>query len=279
MAYTIMMTTDFGASAKNATRYALAFTHQQAAALDLEYVLLHIYAMPTGISGEGVALASINDDYAHAERELEAELDWVRLNYPQLKVRSLLVVGNIHEELVSLVGDGKQVLVFMGAAGEYDDLLSWNNEILNSLRNLKAPVLLVPRHMTYQPLQNIGYACNYKNITTRMPFRRIINTLRLAGSAQLKVVYVDTPVIDDHIEEEKGEAILKEALAPVNPVYFKLQGRHVIEAIAQFVEEQHIDLLILVPRKHGIWNSLFHRSNTKGLARLNKLPILALREE
>ncbi|PUZ27647.1 Universal stress protein family protein [Chitinophaga costaii] len=278
MAYTIMMTTDFSASTKNATRYALAFTHQQAAALDLDYVLLHIYSMPATISGEGVALASINDDYAHAERELEIELDWIRQNYPQLKVRSLLVVGNIHEELVSLVGNGKDVIVFMGAAGEYDDLLSWDNEILNSLRNLKAPVLLVPQHMEFKPLRNIGYACNYKNITSRLPFQRLINTVALAGGAQLKVVYVETPVIDDHIEEEKGEAILKAALAPVKPEYFKMQNSHVIDAIAQFVADQQIDLLIMVPRQHGIWNSLFHRSNTKGLARLNKLPILALRE-
>lgn len=279
MAYTIMMPTDFGASAKNATRYALAFTHQQAAALDLEYVLLHIYELSTGMAGEGVALASVNEDYAHAERELEAELDWIKATYPQLKVRSLLVSGNIHDELVSLVDTGKEVMVFMGAAGRYDDLLSWDNEIINSLRHLKAPVLLVPQHVTFKPLQNVGYACNYKNITTGMPFADILETVKFAPGAQLKVVYVDTPVLDDHIEEEKGEALIREALAPASPSYYRIQDSHVIEAIAQFVEDEKIDLMIMVPRRHGIWNSLFSRSNTKGLARLNKLPILALREQ
>lgn len=279
MAYTIMMPTDFGASAKNATRYALAFTHQQAAALDLEYVLLHIYELSTGMAGEGVALATVNDDYAHAERELEAELDWIRATYPGLNVRSLLVSGNIHDELVSLVDTGKDVMVFMGAAGRYDDLLSWDNEIINSLRHLKAPVLLVPPHVTFKSLQNVGYACNYKNITPGMPFADILETVKFAPGAQLKVVYVDTPVLDDHIEEEKGEAMIREALASISPAYYRIQDSHVIEAIAQFVEDEQIDLMIMVPRRHGIWNSLFSRSNTKGLARLNKLPILALREQ
>ena len=50
------------------------------------------------------------------------------------------------------------------------------------------------------------------------------------------------------------------------PKYHFVQGDNFAEAINQFATANKIDLIIIIPKKHGLFESVFHKSRTKELA-------------
>ena len=94
--------------------------------------------------------------------------------------------------------------------------------------------------------------------------------------AKLHVVYVTDREIKPGSLEAKNEQLVRAKLNDINPVYHILYQSKVVGAIGKFVEDKGIQLLLVMPKKHGVWENLFHKSHTKELARLNKLPIMAL---
>ena len=88
-------------------------------------------------------------------------------------------------------------------------------------------------------------------------------------------------VTPQHNEQDEQEAttVLQAHLEDVDTRYYTMADLHIVQAIGAFVEEQHIDLLVVRPRKHGIWYNLFHKSYAKELAKLNLIPVMALHDE
>jgi nucleotide-binding universal stress UspA family protein len=51
----------------------------------------------------------------------------------------------------------------------------------------------------------------------------------------------------------------------------------VVTTLDAFSQEQNIDLLVIRPHRHGVWANVFGKNNTRAIAHLNTIPILALR--
>ncbi|MNR37414.1 hypothetical protein D3C85_1554260 [compost metagenome] len=58
--------------------------------------------------------------------------------------------------------------------------------------------------------------------------------------------------------------------------YRNIESTEVIKAIKQEVLDTSTDLLVMVPQKHGFWDSLMHRSKTRAMASGNNIPLLSI---
>src|ERR1700733_12974050 len=88
---TIIITTDFSESARNAVHYACSFG---SLLIDADILLLTIYTVPSSYSADGVSLAAIRDSLGRSEYDLEKELEWFKESYPGLKIRGKEVIGD-----------------------------------------------------------------------------------------------------------------------------------------------------------------------------------------
>jgi len=55
-----------------------------------------------------------------------------------------------------------------------------------------------------------------------------------------------------------------------------IENESVQEAINDFIDHNDMDLLIMLPKKHSFFESLFRRSQTKEMLYHSHIPILAL---
>jgi hypothetical protein len=272
---TIILCTDFSATSRNAASYVCSLAKDRSQSEDLRFLLLHLYDLPTSYSGESLALTTIPHEMQYAEQSLEEQWEWLRKQYPQLLIERKLAIGNLHHGLLTQIEEVDPSLIVIGAGGHYRELLSWDKEILQVIRELPVPVLVIPKHVSFAPLKQVAFSCNLKTVNERMPFDMIRGLIRFTG-AELHVVIV-TPSEETKGTLEKNQLVQQE-LKEVNPQYHILHEKEVVEAIGHFVKEQHIDLLLVTPRRHGIWEGLFNKDYAKKLVRLEALPILALRE-
>jgi nucleotide-binding universal stress UspA family protein len=270
---TIILATDFSSSARNALSYACELTYSQ----EVKLVLTHIYTIPVSYTGDGVSLSTLNDAFEYAEDQLRAEKMWVKENFPEIQVNTKAVTSSSFTEgLLNEIAEEKPDVVVMGAAKNYGDLWLWDSDTLRALTELPVPVLIVPPNVLYKPVHNIAFACDFRHIGNHTPIDEIKRYAALT-KARLHVVNVVNKEAEGADTEHEKE-ILYEMLKELNPKFHQVKADHVISAISHFASEEQIDCLMVIPRKHGIWESLWQKSHTKELARLNRIPILALHE-
>jgi len=58
-----------------------------------------------------------------------------------------------------------------------------------------------------------------------------------------------------------------------------LYGKKILESVAQYVEECHGDLLVVVKHQHYFLESIFHESVSNEISLNSKVPVLVMREK
>lgn len=271
---TVLVVTNFSDASRNALAYTCSLLQNSRAHL----VLMNIYAFPGSITGDGIAVAAMCEIIEHDTALLEQEYRWVQTNYPSIQVDKEMVTGIFQEELLRKVIESNAVLVVMGAAGNYTNLLSWDVNIINSFIDLPVPMLVVPATVQFRPIHKIAFACNYYRKNLEVPVSVIRKLVQFTG-ASLYVINVVAPqeLITDEALHNKH--ILQQSLASLNPVYFEPEFHNIISAIDEFTSEEQIDMLLVIPTRHGIWHNIFQKSHTKGLVYLNHIPLLSVRQQ
>jgi nucleotide-binding universal stress UspA family protein len=63
------------------------------------------------------------------------------------------------------------------------------------------------------------------------------------------------------------------------PVYHFIESENIDESIHQFVIENQMNWLVVVPHKHSFFEGLFHKSHTKAMTRKLQIPVISLHEK
>ena len=269
---TILVTTDFSDSSKNALDYAAGL----ASANGKEILLLHIYVLPTGYAAEAMSLVTINDSMESEKEMLKAEWDRIAVSFPGLVVTTKMVTGDFVESLGEVCADVRPNLVVFGAFGAYSELGLWQQEWLRVVSALSCPVLVVPQHIKYSPAKKIAVACDYKKPFTTMQLATI-NSWTSHSVGQLHIVHVTQNATAD-VANGPVAAQVKKQLTGLPAVFHVIANKPVIESMAAFVTEYQIDLVMVIPRSHTFWYSLFNKSYSRQLAQLNNTPVLAMQD-
>lgn len=143
---------------------------------------------------------------------------------------------------------------------------------LYAARHLKYPVLVVPENATYKPIKNIGLACDLAD-THEIPLH-FMRELISAYNASLHVLHVSKT---KNISKRKviEELHLKYHLMEFNPEYHIIENEDVQVGIFSFARDNAIDLVIIMPHKHTI----FEKKETKEFVFQPTIPILTLHKK
>jgi nucleotide-binding universal stress UspA family protein len=271
---TVIVVTNFSASSRNALDYTCSFLGQSG----INILLLNIFSFPAALTSDAISVAAMSEILAGDERLLEREYQWVKEHYPGIHIEREMITGNFMEELQDIASNEEAALIVMGAGGKYNDLLSWDTNIIDAFVDLKTPVLIIPSSAAYHPIKKIAFACNYyrKDLQTATA---LIKKLVLFTKAKLYVIHVvhSSEVVDEGAKNNKYS--LQQSLADIEPVYYEPSFDNVVTAIDNFTAAENVDMLIVIPARHGIWYNIFQERHTKGLVHLNHVPIMSLRRE
>jgi len=270
----VIVVTNFSSSSRNALEYACKFLHNATT----NVLLLNIFSFPGSITYNPIAIAAMGDTIADDERKLQNEYEWVRSNYPEINIHAEMVTGVFLEELYAKATEEEAVIIIVGAAGNYSELLSWDTNIIDAFVDLNIPVLIVPSKVQYQPVEKIAFAINYYRKNLMMPVSMIRRLVEFT-KAKLFVITVVPPAEKIDEEAKESKRILKENLADLSPTYYEPEFRNIFSAIDNFTAAENINMMVVIPSRHGLWYNIFNQNHTKGLINLNHIPILSLRQE
>ncbi len=266
---TILLATDYSPAAQNAATYAANLALHLNASLEM----VHAYTIPFAYTDAPVPLLNIEEIQRIAEESMASERVRIRQLFPELHCTTKILPGDIIDCLSERIEEHSPLLVVMGTSGNNADSFLWGSMAVKALRQLKGPVLAIPVQAAWEPVQRICFAADYEQVSAQTPCEEVLRWSRQMNAA-LDIVHVDKPGA-----HTPPPTLLLEALHPLNPAFHSLAADHLEAAVASFLRERKVDWLLIIPRKYGFFESLFHKSRTKLLATVSNVPVLALHQE
>ena len=259
---TVIIPVDFSETALNAARYAAEMLSGKP---DASIILFNLYHHDDEYETSGHYLDSLkNELLVKGDKEIECVRE---------KGHDLV------DSLERLAYQKAATLIVMGITGKSSlrQTLIGSNTLKIAMRDV-CPVLIVPAQATFNGINNVALASDFKDVEEITPVTYLKSVLDFF-KPNLHIVNVNSEIhvaLNEELREER--AWLLEQFQEYNPEFYFITTFDFHETIEQFVKDKNIDILINVPRNHGFYDSVFKSSATKKLAFHSSIPVLAAHE-
>ncbi len=274
MINTILVPTDFSATAHNSGRYAAELARHLGAR---RIVLYNAYSMPLATEMSWAILQTEELQKASADNLAAFKQQMEQWAGADISIDAISDFGFLQERIGDIVAETGAQLIVMGitGGGKLEEVLIGSNTT-HIIQHVQVPVLIVPPDASWQPVQNIGWACDYKDVAHTTPAEDI-KQLLLQLKAKLVVVHNDEDPKAFDPERIHNNVLVAELFQRIEPRFVLKAGEDFTQAIDEFIAEEHIDMMLVVPKRHGWLERLFNRSHTTRLAFHSHVPLLCMR--
>jgi nucleotide-binding universal stress UspA family protein len=273
---TIIVPTDFSPIATNAMNFAA----DMAVNINASIMLLHVYQVPVSMTDVPVVLVSADELKNSSEKKLqELKESLTHITSGKIKVYTEARLGDVSDELEDVCKHIQPFAVIMGTSGASGvERIFFGSTALTAIRHLTWPVIVVPPGKEYgKGIKKIGFACDFEKVVESTPVQFIKNMVKEFG-AELHVLNVDYESRHFKPETPEESLLLHTLLEDLNPNYHFINHVDIEDGINEFVEKNNIDLLITIPKKHKLLDSLFKKSSTKQLVAQSHVPVMCVHE-
>jgi len=268
---TILVATDFSPAALNATNYAA----EMALAINADLYLLHVFQTPGTCLQVPipVLLDEMIQDVKHEMKKLKEDL--MHKSAGKLNIKAEIKMDHFYAELKAVCGRIKPYCVVMGSQGTTAaERFAFGGHTVYAMKHLEWPLITVPTFTTFSSVKKIALACDFDAPINTMPLNEIKTLVNDFGATLF--------VLNTGKEEEFNPEIvfksrlLEQELGVIKPHYNFIVNPDIDEGITRFVEDNHVDLLIVLPKHHNLLHNILHKSHTKQMVLHSSIPVLAL---
>ena len=276
---TLLLPTDFSATALNAGKYALQLAAQLGA---VRLVIYHSYEIPVTVDPmtPGFQMLDVDALKTGSEQSLEQFKLQLAPFAGNVDLLTYNEYGDLAEGLDEVCNKMHAGLVVMGITGGglIEEKLIGSNTI-SVAKHTSVPVIIVPPTAEFTRVEEIMLTSDFDKSDETVPVtlvRKIVNETK----AKLFVFNIEEDV-DEYATDYPGNQLqesyaLHKLLNDLQPEFHFSENTNYVEAVNDFAAEYQIDLIITIPKKHGFFGSLFSESHTKKLAFHSKVPVMVI---
>ena len=272
----ILAPTDFS----NNSLKAIDFAAEIAIKFNAKLTLLHAYLPPIIMSEVPVIVAIPEEMKQNANEHLKKISANLNLRHGnKLLIEIECLYGLPVDAIVSYAAVNAIDLVVMGIQGEgfiQEKLIG--SVTTDVIKKSLIPVLSIHQATHFKAVKNICFATDYLELKNTKVLQRIKDVLGIFQShIYLLHVLAETEMLP---EAEKAAELVKleHALADFDHSFHFVINKNIAEGIHEFTESRHIDLIVMVPRKHHFVETILKGRVSKKVAFHNRIPLLTIHE-
>lgn len=274
---TIIFPTDFSENSLGALKWAIAFCRRYDAKL------LILNTSFSGGSGTGMLVNLRERLMKDANGRMKALLKKIMesTDYGDvsgIKIETECRYESTIEGILDAVDDHKAMLICMGTRGATGVEVILGSNTSAVIARAEVPVLVVPETAEFDVVKHIAFATNLNEAD----FSKLKQLASLAShfEANLEFIHFSLPgqSFEDSNVDEYAEKIRTE-MDYANVTLKLVKAEDVDDGIADYIEQNDVDILIMLRRNRSFWQRLFQRSHTRELALHSKVPLLIYRTE
>lgn len=272
---TILAATDFSSTSKNAVNYAA----EMALSYKAKLLLVHVFSVPISVEAALPAF-SLDDVEKDCKRKLNRMQTALHAKYGKhLSVTTICKCGFAADELKLVASEHQADVMIMGMQGAGYLAEKINGSITTLLMaDAACPVMSIDKKMTFVKPKKIVLATDLKEIKHK-GFAKMLNETCTYFKSELLVLNVfkpgaSKPTISEAVEGMKLDALLK----GIKHKFVYVENKDVTEGINSFVKEQKANLVIMIGRKHSLFQKIFNEPQTKRMAFHANTPLLVFHD-
>jgi nucleotide-binding universal stress UspA family protein len=270
---TILVPTDFSSAAGNAIDYAAEI----AKLVKAKIILFHAYHVPAVVTDVPTTMPSQDDLEKNAMNSLKKIQADIEHKEAEIDIECVCQSGFVVDEINLYVKENEIDLIVMGMQGSgFITEKIIGSTVTSLIRQSKCPVLVIDQRVRFKAIKKIVWACDYLDINekTIVPLKEIA---ALFDSHIYVLNVVDEPAFSATIPVSVRDFIrLEDSLESFDHTIQSFQNDDVVDGINQFIEENNMDMVFMIPRKHSILKNIFHEPNTKRMAFHTHIPLLTM---
>lgn len=243
-----------------------------------ELIIMHAYHVPTVVTDVTVVMPSLEEVEKGLEEDMKqlAERCALALGGSD-KVTTLVVPGFVQDEIKATVDKYGIDLVVMGVlGGGFLDEHLFSSNTVSVMRDAGCLVLSVPKDVKFGPVKHVALASDFSALKEdKRSLDRFLDLVKLF-EAHVYLVHIGVnDFVPDGVEAAQGLK-LDTLLESIPHTFHHYSHGDVVQGMNEFTAMYHVDMVVMIPHKHGFTDALFHGSNTRKMAFHSQVPLLVL---
>lgn len=267
---TIIAPTNFSDSSVNAVNYAADIALNTGSSL----VLLHIIQMPESFDAPITQL-----EYETMLKDAKEQLDFIKKRLEirtqgEIDITTKAVVNSIAQELAEINRHHHPFVIVIGPERQNSaERFLFSSHTFDNVVNLPCPVIVVPQNAAFRHIKRIGLATDLQDVEN-LPVEAIGAMIELFD-ASLDIIHVGSKP-DQKNKRAKGITDVARRLQQFDPVFHFEVSDSLQNGINAYAKRNKEDLIIVLPKRHSFFHSLFRKSKAKQIVLNNNTPVAAI---
>ncbi|CAN5351618.1 hypothetical protein BH09BAC1_BH09BAC1_23080 [soil metagenome] len=272
----ILVPTNFLDYAINAGHYAVQFAAQHNARV----TLFHTYHIP--VVDPLVPSAYLSELASTAERNAERSITQqaadLRETYPEMadQIYHHISMGFAADEILSMAERvGVDALIVGTRHTDKVQRILLGSVLGTVLEKAAVPVIVVPDHVTFQPVKNILFASEFNDSEDIESINQVLEFTSRLKAILYSVHIQDTDPDENDMARIQNIRALYEGKMGEGKVHFEnIAYSNIIEGLSKYSQVNDIDMAVMVTHKRSFFEKLFDRSLTKQMAHKTDIPLV-----
>ena len=268
---TIIVATDFSSSALNAGKYAL----KMAALLQADVLLLNVFEVLSNYK-EVVFAASVDEIKKNAESSMQKfKNELISATGSNASIKTEVKLGGFENELTDLCELLEPYVIIMGSQGKTaGEHFLKGTHAGNALEDFRWPIITVPVSTSFTTINNIGIAYDFVDPLDKT----FIEHIKVIANDFNAAIHIVNAASEDEFNNDfiTLSAKLEKMFLPQKLHFHFVEGNQVDKSVIEFADKSSIDILIVMPKHHSLWERIMNRSHTKQLVLNSHVPVLLL---
>ena len=263
---TIIVATDFSPVALNAAAYAVKMANM---------LLFNVYEVLPNYS-EMVFNVDVDDLKKSATAQLlKFKEDLIEQTNAQFIITTEVRMGVFKDELTSICERLNPYAVVMGSQGKTTaENILIGSHAGRTINHFTWPIITVPPTVTFSAIKKIGIAYDFEKA---IEVNLIADIKLLAQDFKASIDILNTAQEDEFDENFIFlSRMLEDSFKPFEIKYHFLTYNQIEDGILKHVDNNNIDLLIVMPKHHNLFQKLFHKSHSKQLVLHCHVPVMSI---
>jgi len=275
----ILIPTDFSPNSWNAVVYAMQFLKDE----NCKFYFLHTYT-PSFYRLDymigGPEFSAIPDYEVDVSVEgLEKTVQDVKKQFPNKKhsYKTVSAFNTLTDEINAFSKRKNIDMVVMGTQGATGaEQLFLGSSTVFVIRKAKVPVLAVPKNCRFTGVKNMLFPTDYWPQYKKEEVQTIID-LAIMHKAEITLLHINDGY-DLTEEQVANRSVLEDELQRVPHNEIEMIGKSMPDAILEYIDEHHIDLLTMMNRGHSFFDRILIKQNIDQIGFHVHIPFLVVRD-
>ncbi len=191
-----------------------------------------------------------------------------------------LIKGNLFSSFENYQRENKIDLIIMGTKGAQGiKKLFKGSNASNLMLQTRIPLLIIPEDTLYEPINKILWASDYKPMINPNGLD-LLKKIALNTESSIRIAHVKTSKrktnSNDKIEKKWEDDYLGR---DVKHSFKKIRRSSVSKGIRFYLKHKDDNnLLVLIRRKHGLFDKIFRKKHSEEFAKSPTLPVMIIHE-